>query len=103
MVKWSDLTEEEKYVVYKLDRRNFVGNHQVEGTGLENIVRSSMGSEFTIDGNDAIDVLDNLKSKNVVVRYNDRDSWSLNPKFVNKHRDELDDLASEKSEINRIL
>ena len=103
MTSWSDLSEAERYIVYKLDRKNFVGEHQVSETGLKNIVRSTTGAEFGIDSGEAMELLDNLQSKNVILQYQSRESYSLNPKFVNKCRDELDEMMSEQSEINRVL
>lgn len=94
---------EATYIIYKLYRKDYIGEHQLSAEGLKQITRSSTGAAFGITPGEADELVEKLKKDNVINEYQNRDTWSLNQSFVKKHKETLEEMAAEESGVNRIL
>lgn len=94
----------ESYIVYKLYVKGKIGNNQIAEAGLNQVMRSSASAQFD-SGREEVDAaLERLMKDNVLQRYQSgRKAWSLNPSFVASHKEELEEMKTANSEVNRIL
>lgn len=94
---------EATYIIYKLYRKDYVGDRQITAEGLKQISRSSAGAEFNASPKEVDELVEKLKKDNVITSYKHRDTWKLNQSFVTKHKQELEQMVADKSDVNRIL
>lgn len=95
---------EASYIIYKLWRKDYIGDHQLPEEGLKQMCRSTSAAAFGISDQEADELLEQLQRDGVIQKYQSgRKSWSINQSFVSEYKSELQAMQEEKAGVSRIM